>query len=140
MMILDTALEKREAEGRPIRVGMLGAGFMARGITNQILHSARGIRLVAIFNRTVQRAIDCYRYADAALEPAVVETQAALDDAIATGCPSVTDDAMLLCRSPHIDVLLDVTGAVEFGAHAVLEAFRNGKHVILMNAELDATL
>jgi predicted homoserine dehydrogenase-like protein len=47
---------------------------------------------------------------------------------------------MLLCRSSGIDILLDVTGAVEFGAHVVLEAFRNGKHVILMNAELDATL
>ena len=140
MIILDTALAKREAEGRPIRVGMLGAGFMARGITNQILHSTRGIRLVAIYNRTLQRAIDCYRYADEALAPVVVDTQAALDDAILSGRPAVTEDAMLLCRSPHVDVLIDVTGAVEFGAHVVLEAFRNGKHVILMNAELDATL
>jgi predicted homoserine dehydrogenase-like protein len=47
---------------------------------------------------------------------------------------------MLLCRSEQIDVLIDVTGAVEFGARVVLEAFRHGKHVILMNAELDATL
>jgi predicted homoserine dehydrogenase-like protein len=140
MIILDTALEKREAEGRPIRVGMLGAGFMARGITNQILHSTRGIRLVAIYNRTLQRASDCYRYADETLAPAIVETQAALDEAILSGRPAVTEDAMLLCRSPHVDVLIDVTGAVEFGAHVVLEAFRNGKHVILMNAELDATL
>ena len=140
MIILDTALAKREAEGRPIRVGMLGAGFMARGITNQILHSTRGMRLVAICNRTVQRAVDCYRYADDTLAPAVVDTQAALDDAVGRGRPAVTDDAMLLCRSSQIDILVDVTGAVEFGAHVVLEAFRNGKHVILMNAELDATL
>ena len=140
MIIIDTALEAREAEGRPIRVALFGAGFMARGITNQMLHSARGMRLVAIFNRTVQKAIDCYTYADELLDPRVVDTQLALDEAILGGRPVVTDDAMLLCRSPHIDVLVDVTGAVEFGAHVVLEAFRNGKHVILMNAELDATL
>jgi predicted homoserine dehydrogenase-like protein len=140
MIILDTALEKREAEGRPVRVAMLGAGFMARGITNQILHSSRGIRLVAIYNRTLQRAVDCYRYADETITAVIAETQAALDDAIVSGRPAVTEDAMLLCRSPHVDVVIDVTGAVEFGAHVVLEAFRNGKHVILMNAELDATL
>jgi predicted homoserine dehydrogenase-like protein len=52
----------------------------------------------------------------------------------------VTDDAFLLCRSDQIDALVDVTGSVEFGAHVVLEAFRHGKHVILMNAELDATI
>lgn len=140
MIILDNALEAREADGRPIRVGMIGAGFMARGITNQILHSTRGIRLVAIFNRTGQKAIDCYKYADEAIDPAIVGSQSALDEAIVGGRPVVTENAMLLCRSPHIDVLIDVTGAVEFGAHVTLEAFRHGKHVILMNAELDATL
>ena len=37
-------------------------------------------------------------------------------------------------------MLVDVTGSVEFGAHVVLEAFEHGKHVVLMNAELDATI
>lgn len=140
MIIVDTVLERREAEGRPIRVGLLGAGFMARGIASQILQRRRGIRLAAIFNRTVPRAVDCYRYADGRLEPAIADRQAALDDAIRSGRPVVTGDPMLLCRSPQIDVLVDVTGAVEFGAHVVLEALRCGKHVILMNAELDATI
>lgn len=140
MIILDTALAAREAEGRPVRVAMCGAGFMARGITNQILHSTRGIRLVAIYNRTLQRAVDCYRYADETIAPVTANTQAALDAAIRDGRPAVTEDPMLLCRSASVDILIDVTGAVEFGAHVVLEAFRNRKHVILMNAELDATL
>ena len=39
-----------------------------------------------------------------------------------------------------IDVLVDVTGSVEFGAHVILEAFPHGKHVVLMNAEIDATI
>jgi predicted homoserine dehydrogenase-like protein len=140
MIIVDTALAAREAEGRPIRVAMLGAGFMARGITNQILNYSTGIRLSAIYNRTVERAVECYRYADERIDPVVASSQAAVDDAILLGRPVATADAMALCRSPHIDVIVDVTGAVEFGAHAALAAFRHGKHVILMNAELDATL
>jgi predicted homoserine dehydrogenase-like protein len=140
MIIVDSALAAREAEGRPIRVGMIGAGFMARGITNQILHSARGMRLVAIFSRTAHQAVDCYKYASDALDPLLADSQPALDAAILGGRPVVSEDAMLLCHSPHIDILIDVTGAVEFGARVALEAFRNGKHVILMNAELDATI
>ena len=140
MIMLDNALKAREAEGRPIRIGMIGAGFMARGITNQILNSTTGIRLVAISNRNVQRAHDCYLYANERLQPVVAGSQSALDEAIEGGRPVVVDDALALCRSPHIDVLIDVTGAVEFGAHVALEAFRHGKHLILMNAELDATL
>ena len=140
MIIVDTALAAREAGGRPVRVGMIGAGFMARGIANQILNSSHGIRLAAISNRNAQRAHDCYAYASPAVEPIVADSQRALDEAVAAGRPVVTGDAMLLCRSPQIDLLVDVTGAVEFGAVVALEAFRHGKHLVLMNAELDATL
>ena len=140
MLIIDNALRAREEQGQPIRVGMIGAGFMGRGIANQIINSTVGIRLSAISNRTVSRAVDAYTYASESLSPVIAGSQAQLDTAISRGAPAVTDDAMLLCRSAHLDVLIDVTGAVEFGAHVVLEAFRNGKHVILMNAELDATL
>ena len=140
MIIVDTALAAREADGRPVRVAMMGAGFMARGITNQILSYSTGIRLAAIYNRHVSRAIDCYKYADDTLEPIVADSQSALDQAILLRRPVVTADEMAVCRSPHVDLILDVTGAVEFGARAALEAFAHGKHVILMNAELDATL
>src|SRR5688500_18654776 len=140
MMILDNALRAREQDGRPIRVGMIGAGFMGRGIANQIINSTVGMRLAAISNRTVDRAAAAYKYASETLQPVQADSQPDLDDAIHRGVPVVTGDAMLLCRAAELDVLIDVTGAVEFGAHLVLEAFRHGKHVILMNAELDATL
>ena len=138
MIIVDNALKAREAQGKPIRVGMIGAGFMAHGLANQIVNTFVGMRLVAIFNRHVERAVDCYKYAG--VEAQTVSTQGALEDAIKAGKAAVTDDAMLLCRAEGIDVLIDVTGAVEFGAHVALEAFAHKKHLILMNAELDATI
>ena len=39
-----------------------------------------------------------------------------------------------------MDVLVDVTGSVEFGARVAFEAFKHGKDVVLMNAEIDATI
>src|ERR671918_2838442 len=103
MIIVDTALAAREAEGRPVRVGMLGAGFMARGIANQILNYSTGLRLAAIYGRHAPRAIECFRYAASTLEPSIADSQTALDGAIVLGRPVVTEDEMALCRSPHID-------------------------------------
>src|SRR3989454_11086253 len=70
----------------------------------------------------------------------VGNTQPQIEDAIRAGKPVVTEDALLLARSEQVDVLVDVTGAVEFGARVALEAFEHGKDVVLMNAEIDATI
>ena len=48
MIIVDNALKAREREGKPIRVGMVGAGFMGQGLTNQITHSVPGMRMAAV--------------------------------------------------------------------------------------------
>jgi len=138
MIIVDTALQAREDSGNPIRVGMIGAGFMGHGLLNQIVNSVPGERLVAVYNRHLEKAIDAYRYGG--VEPVTVETQKQLEDAIAGGRAAVTEDWTLLTRSSQIDALVDVTGAVEFGARMAMDAFEHGKHVILMNAELDATI
>ena len=138
MILVDTALQQREAEGRPIRVGIVGAGFMTQGLVNQIAHSTPGMRVAAVSNRHPERAVKVFQYAG--LEAAIAETQGALDAAIRAGKPVACADAMLLTRSEHIDVIVEITGSVEFGAHVVLDAFKHGKDVVLMNAELDATI
>ncbi len=138
MILVDTALQAREAENQPIRVGIIGAGFMARGLTNQIVNSVPGMRVVAIYNRKVPRAVDAFRYAGR--EPVVADTQKSLDDAIASGRVVATEDAMLIARSEHVDVIVETTGSVDFGARVLLEAFAHGTDVVLLNAEIDATI
>ena len=139
MMLVDTALARRESEGRPLRVGMIGAGFMGRGVARQIIRSTPGMVLAAISNRHIDGAarafreagLDHFRTADSAADVAA---------AIAAGVPVITEDAMAICAADGIDVICDVTGAVEFGAAVTLAAFEAGKHVVTMNAELDATV
>ena len=63
MWIVDTALKAREKQNRPIRVGIIGAGFMCQGLTNQIVNSTPGMRVVAISNRRVERARRRVHYA-----------------------------------------------------------------------------
>ncbi len=139
MIIVDNALKARQEQGKPIRVGMVGAGFMGQGLTNQIENSVPGMRMAAIFNRRPDRAVGVYRYAGH--EQVVTATsQAQLDEAVRRGVPAVAEEPFTICRSPEIDVIIDVTGSVEFGARVILEAFRHGKPVVLMNAEVDATI
>ncbi|MBD2530218.1 Gfo/Idh/MocA family oxidoreductase [Nostoc flagelliforme FACHB-838] len=139
MIIIDRALQARAAAGNPIKVGMIGAGFMGRGIANQIVNSVPGMELVAISNRKIDAAKQAY--SEAGIEDIqVVATVSELEDAIANGKYAVTEDAKLLCRAEGIDALIEVTGAVEFGAQIVMEAIAHCKHVIMMNAELDGTI
>lgn len=141
MHIVDTALARREAEGNPIRVGLIGAGFMARGTALQINRYTQGMRLVAIANRTLERARQAF--VDAGIPGDVIrtaESQAALEQQLSAGIASITDDALLLCKAEGIDVIVEITGAVEFGAHVAMTAIAHGKHIVTMNAELDGTI
>jgi predicted homoserine dehydrogenase-like protein len=139
MIIVDKALEERQQQNRPIRVAMIGAGFMGRGIALQIVTFVKGMQLVAISNRTLPAAERAYREAGVE-EVNPVTSVAQLEDSIRRGKFAITDDPNLVCEAEGIDAIIEVTGEIEFGAHIVLSAFKHGKHVILMNAELDATV
>ncbi len=139
MILVDSALRRREAEGNPVRVALVGAGFMGRGLTNQIVNSVPGMQLVAIANRTLARAEQAYDEAGVS-ERRVVTNGDELDKAVADGVAAVTDDYTALCDAASVDAIVEATGAVEFGCHVVVRAIEHGKHVVLMNAEVDATV
>ena len=139
MIIVDRALEAREREGRPIRVGMIGSGFMAQGLANQIENSVPGMTLVGVYGRKVDRASSVFSYAGHADVP-FADDQAGVERAIADQARVVTDDPLALCRAEQVDVVVDVTGSVELGCTVAKTAFEHGKHVVAMNAEVDATI
>ena len=139
MIIVDSALEKRQREGNLVRVAMIGAGFMGRGIALQIQNYVPGMELVAIANRHLDGAKRAYQEAGVQ-EFSEIESAAQLEDSITQRRLAVTEDAMIVCEAEGIDAVIEVTGAVEFGALVALKAIEHRKHVILMNAELDGTL
>lgn len=139
MILIDTALHQRAIEERPIRVGLVGAGFMARGVALQIALYVPGMRVVAIANRTLEGARRAYN--EAGIDAIrVVESVAQLERCVQSDTPAITDDALLLCQAVGIDVIVEVTGTIEHAAHVALEAIAHGKHVVLMNAEVDGTI
>ena len=139
MIIVDTALERRLAAGNPVRVAMVGAGYMARGIALQIVTAMPGIRLVGISNRNPEQARRAY--VDAGVpEPTRVESAAELEREIAAGRYAYADDPSILYEAGPVEAIIETTGDVEFGSHVALGAIRNGKHIVLMNAEVDASV
>ena len=139
MFIVDRKLEELDRMGSPIRVGMVGAGFMARGIARQMLRFTKGIELAVISNRHPTSAIRAYVESGEHDITHVCSVEA-LNDCVASGRRAVTDDPMHLCDADGIDAILEVTGTIEFAARVVMRAIARGKHVIMMNAELDGTL
>jgi predicted homoserine dehydrogenase-like protein len=139
VILVDRELQRREDEGRPVRVAMVGAGFMGRGIALQIATAVKGMELVAIANRTLEKARDAYALGGAE-DSVLVESPRELEQAIAEGRPAVTDDPLLLAQAEQIDAVLEVTGTVERAAQVALAAIEAGKHVVLMNPEVDGTV
>jgi predicted homoserine dehydrogenase-like protein len=123
MMVIDRQLQKLEEEHKQIGVAIIGAGFMARGIAVQILNYTPGVKLIGIANRTPSKA-------ERILEEAKAKDRGVI----------VTDDAFELIKRPDVDVVIEVTGAIEYGTRVMLEAIKQGKHIVSMNAEVDATI
>ncbi len=125
-MIVDTALQELEANGQPIRVGMVGAGATGRAIALQLGTPIPGIRLVAIANRTPVHGERAYREAGFT-EWSHAESAREAEAAITRGFPVLAEDPSVLTACDAIDILVEVTGTVETAAHMVLEAFDHGE-------------
>ena len=136
---IDVALQQREAAGRPIRVGLVGAGSTGRAIALQLGTPVPGIRLVAIANRTLEHGERAFREAGM-LQWRRAASVAELDSAASKGLPVLLEDPALLTACDAVDIIVEVTGTVGAAADLALAAFRNGKHLVLVNAELDSLL
>lgn len=138
-MTMLNRLRERVASGEPpIQVAITGAGLIARGMARQI-EITPAMRTALIVNRTVEHALDCFEKLGCSRDDIVVsDDPKALSRAIESHKPAVTSSVDVLAELPAIDAVVEVTGAVEYGARVALNAIANRSHVIMMNAETDA--
>jgi predicted homoserine dehydrogenase-like protein len=138
VIVVDSLLRQRQTEGRPVRLGLVGAGFMARGLVNQVLNSTPGMQLTVVCNRTPAKAAAIVT--DAGGSPRAAQTIGDVTRISGSGDVAITDDIAVVAASDVVDVVVDATGAVGFGAELALACFDGGKHLVLLNAEVDATI
>ncbi|MEX2402860.1 MAG: Gfo/Idh/MocA family oxidoreductase [Balneolales bacterium] len=139
MIIVDKALKNRERQNNPVKVGIVGAGYMGRGVVLNIETAVPGMIVAGLYNRTLSQAAFAFNQAEVK-NFQEVKSPDQLDNVMKNGDRSITGNPYHLCHSEEIDVVIEATGEVEFGAQVVMEAINNKKHVVMMNAELDATI
>jgi predicted homoserine dehydrogenase-like protein len=135
---IDHLLEERARMGRPIQVGLVGAGVTGRSIALQ-LTTVPGIRLAVVVNRTLSRARQAWAEAGIA-ETLMIDEGTRLDEAIRRGTAAIAQDPAVIYGAMGLDLVIEATGTVEFGADVTQRSIAAGKHVVLVNAELDSTL
>lgn len=127
-------LLKRQAEGRPVTVGVVGAGKFGTMFLAQARTTA-GMHVVAVADLNVARAKSQLTMAS---WPAEQSGATSLDDALKTGKTLLTNDTLAMIAHPAIEVIVEATGDPRTGIKLATEAFRNGKHVVMVNVEADA--
>jgi predicted homoserine dehydrogenase-like protein len=124
----------------PIVTAVVGAGFVARGLVHRL--ARRGsMAPPLVVNRTARRALAILTEAGyAEREIAVSDDADVVSQALAEGRPAVMADAAALPAVAGIEVVVEATGAMEHGTRVILAALESGRHVVSMNAEVDALI
>jgi len=133
-MSLHDKLKQRAAAGKPVRVGLIGAGKFGSMYLAQVPR-VPGVHLVGIADLSPDAV---HRNLARVGWPAQRAQAASLDEALKTGSTHVGEDWTALVRHPGIDVVVECTGHPIAAVEHCLEAFRQGKHVVNVTVEADA--
>ncbi|QUH04131.1 oxidoreductase [Saccharopolyspora erythraea] len=127
-------LKRRERElGRPVRVGLVGAGQMGLGFVVQVSRIP-GMHMSAIADVQPQRGFDALRragYEDVVSGPS--------GQVVQDGGSVVVSDALDLVDLP-IDIIVDASGVPDVGAAVAFNGLLAGKDIALLNVECDVTV
>jgi len=140
MLDLNRKLEKREMEGIQIKVAVIGAGQMGRGMVSQ-MYNMKGMTPAIVVDLNLDLAKHALEKAGIAAENIVttnceIEAQTALK----AGNYVTTNDYNVAIKTPAIDVVIDATGGVEIGADIAFNTILAKKHIVMLNAETDSVV
>jgi predicted homoserine dehydrogenase-like protein len=126
--------------GRSADIAVIGAGFIGRGAVHRLTRTP-GMDVALVVNRSIESGILAFKAAGLDPDTVIVsDDPTRIAEAIASRRPVVSPSVEVLAALDDIDVVIEATGALDHGAHVIFGAFEAGKHVISMNAELDATI
>jgi len=132
-MNLSRMLARRAEEGRPVRVGIIGAGKFGAMYLSQA-RLTKGVHVLGIADLNPARAKDQLAYIGWEAERFAATS---FEDARTHGSTFVTDDADALIGADGLDVLIEATGDPAAGIAHCLKAIDAGRHVVMVNVEAD---
>jgi predicted homoserine dehydrogenase-like protein len=132
-MNLYRKLAARAAQGRPVRVCVVGAGKFGQMFLSQAPKTP-GLHVAAIVDLAPDRAMASLT-ARVGWAPEMRARD--MDDAVAGGRTWITEDAARAIADPRIEVVVESTGDPAAGILHARMAIRTGKHVVMVNVEAD---
>lgn len=133
-MNLFNLLKARAADGKPLRVGLIGAGKFGAMYLSQVARTP-GMQMVGIADLSPQRARDTLERVGWA--PAQYQAST-LADALRSGSTAIIEDGLALIAFDGIDIVIDATGHPAAGIKHVLACCESKKHIVMVNVEADA--
>ena len=133
-MNLHAMLAQRAADGRPLRVALIGAGKFGSMFLSQVRRTP-GLHLVAVSDLSPARAKAALLSVGWGEDRLGAKT---LDEAHRSGGTCLTDDTPAVIASDAVEVVIDATGSPAAGIAHVLACCRHGKHIVMVNVEADA--
>jgi len=133
-MNLYAKLRERAGQGRPLRIGLIGAGKFGAMYLAQAPKTP-GIHVAGIADLSPANA---HTNLERIGWPAERYAAASLDAALTSGATHLSDDWQALVAHPQIDILVEATGNPSAAVEHALAAFTHGKHVVMVTVEADA--
>ena len=136
MTSLSTKLAELDAAGKPIQVGIIGAGKFGSMFISQS-HRTTGMRLAGIADLSSERAFNSLKRTGFPADQYETSMNISVSEGIKTGKTVVTTDSAALIATPEIDVILEVTGNPAAGIRHALLCCEHKKHIVMINVEAD---
>lgn len=136
---INIRLRQREKEGRPIMVGLVGAGQMGSEIVSQI-GEMRGMEACVVVDVSVERALKGFEHTRKHLEIVVADTLAEAERAVSAGKCVAATDYRIATRLSRVDAVIDATGSTRMAALVAMDAVDHKKHIVMMSVESDVTV
>jgi len=130
---LHRMLLERKAAGKPVTIGLIGAGKFGTMFLSQV-RVTDGMHVVAIADLNVKRA---HSQLETACWPKEQYQATSMDDALKHGSTFITDNADLLVDHPAVEVIIEATGDPRNGIKYALKSIAHHKHIIMVNVEAD---
>ena len=140
MLNMNQKLIKREEQGKIIKVGVVGAGQMGRGMVTQMV-LMKGITPAIVSDIKIENAVHAFKYAGVPDEQIVqAKTLAEANAAMEAGKYVACDNADFISQANLVECAIDATGVPDVGAKVATDALKNKKHVVMLNVETDVVI
>ncbi|MGI6160441.1 MAG: NAD(P)H-dependent oxidoreductase [Christensenellales bacterium] len=140
MLGLNNQLAALEERGDKVRLAVVGAGQMGRGMISQIMH-IKGMQVTVVADININAAVDALKIAGLSENDyEIVDTLSRANDCNERGKVALTQDAKIAIKANSVQAVVDATGVPDVGARVAYDTILEGKHIILLTVETDVVV